>query len=146
MFERDCALTLYRTPCATKLVDLAMFELYRPSSAPDPASSYVVYPSGLFHLGLGYALWYPEPHETRESQIGDVGYVQEGAFIRLFNINASSKPEHQVIFWHAPFNTTNPLANPQYVFRPDKRRSPVSDGHYSSRGVQEKEMRGSVSM
>ena len=121
-----------------------MFELYRPSSSPDPASPYAVYPASLFALGLGYALWYPEPHDTGESQIGDVGYAHEGAFIRIFNINGS-KPEHQVAFWHAPFTITDPLPEPENVFRVDRRHRPISDGPYHSRGVQQREMRGSIS-
>lgn len=127
------------------LIDIVMFKLYRPSSTPDPTFPFVVYPSSLFSLGLGYALWYPEPHETGESQIGDVGYVNDGAFIRLFNIN-DSKPEHQVTFWHTPFKITNPLPGSENVFRPNKQHRAIDDGPYLSRGVQEKETHGSISV
>ena len=123
-----------------------MFELYRPASAADPSSPYVVYPSSLFCLGLGYALWHPEPHETTgEPQIGDVGYVKEGALIRLLNINAS-RPEHQVTSWKKPFENTDPLADSEDAFHLDKRHGAISDGHHLSRGVRERETRGSISV
>ena len=58
-----------------------------------------VYAASLLPVGEGYALWYPEPHDsTGEPQIGDVGYVRQGAFIRLFNIN-TSRSEHALDFW-----------------------------------------------
>lgn len=44
-----------------------------------------IYTEQLSTIGEGTALWYPEPHETGEVQIGDVGYIFEGAFIKLFN-------------------------------------------------------------
>lgn len=37
-------------------------------------------------LKEGDALWFPEPLAGGEVQIGDVGYMHEGAFIRLFNV------------------------------------------------------------
>lgn len=127
------------------LVDLFMFELYRPSSSSDRTSPYAVYPTSLFSLGLGYALWYPEPHETGESQIGDVGYVHEGAFIRLFNINLS-KSEHGVTFWKKAFENAAPLVDSEDLFVLDKRSRVISDGPYQSRGVKKKETRGSASV
>lgn len=121
-----------------------MFELYRPSSSSDPTAPYVVYPTSLFTLKLGYALWYPEPHETGEPQIGDVGYVREGAFIRLFNIN-TSRPEHQVPFWgNDAFTVTESLDD--RAFRLDKRPSAIHHGHYPSHGVRKKEVGGSLSL
>lgn len=122
-----------------------MFELYRPSNATNRTSPYVIYPSCLFCLDLGYALWYPEPHKTGEPQIGDVGYMKEGAFIRLFNIN-TSQPEHQVTFWKRPFETTEPLADSENLFLLDTRDRAISDGPHLSRGVRQRETRGSVTM
>ena len=120
-----------------------MFEIYRSTSATDPSAPYVVYPSSLFCLSLGYALWFPEPHQTvGEPQIGDVGYVSEGAFIRMFNINVS-KPEYQISHWGVPFETTEAPA--ENLFRPDKRLRPIKDDHYVSRGVRKKEIQGSIS-
>ncbi|GJE94314.1 WD40 repeat domain-containing protein [Phanerochaete sordida] len=120
-----------------------MFELYCLPSTPDPTSPSFVYPASLFSLDLGYALWYPEPHETGEPQIGDVGYINGGAFIRLFNVN-ESKPEHEVVFWKdetfIPTETPSPT-----VFRLDRRNRPVSNGHYHSRGVRKRDIGGSIS-
>lgn len=62
----------------------------------------VVYAEQLVGRGYGLPLWHPEPAEPfGEVEIGDVGYVSEGTFIRLFNalrpaddpINADGVPE-----------------------------------------------------
>ena len=45
-----------------------------------------VYTEQLQTLREGDALWFPEPHTSGEVQIGDVGCIVEGAFIRLFNV------------------------------------------------------------
>ena len=117
---------------------LLMFKLRRPSSSP-----YVVYPSSLFSLDQGYALWYPEPHESGEVQVGDVGYIREGAFIRLFNIDVSA-PEKKVTFWRKAFEITDPP--PPDVFQLDRRSRPLVPDHYCSHGVERKETRASVDM
>ncbi|EMD37750.1 response regulator receiver [Gelatoporia subvermispora B] len=44
-----------------------------------------VYAEQLFPLGHGMPLWEPEPNGTGEVEIGDVGYIQDGGFYRLFN-------------------------------------------------------------
>ncbi|GJE94285.1 WD40 repeat domain-containing protein [Phanerochaete sordida] len=121
-----------------------MFDIYRPqSTSEDPTSPFVVYPSNLFSLKLGYALWYPEPHKpTGQPQIGDVGYIREGAFIRLFNINVS-KSDHGVEFWKPPYEPEDPPGAD--VFLLDQRSGPITPGHYPSRGVRKKELGGSVS-
>ena len=121
---------------------LTIFKLYRASSRENPSSPYIIYPSSLFCLDLGYALWYPEPHDSGEVQIGDVGYVHQGAFIRAFNIN-TSEDKHKVTWWKKRFEITEPP--PEDVFVLDKRGRPIEDGPYLSRGVQEKEIGGSVS-
>ncbi|EKM58841.1 uncharacterized protein PHACADRAFT_248938 [Phanerochaete carnosa HHB-10118-sp] len=120
-----------------------MFKLFRSESSQDSPVPYTVYPSSLFCLGLGYALWHPEPHETGEPQIGDVGYVSRGAFIRLFNIN-TSKEDYAVTFWDAPFEPTDTL--PEGVFRADRRHAPIAPDQYRSRGVYRRETSGSVSV
>lgn len=117
-----------------------MFKLHRPST-----SLSVVYSSSLFCLDLGHALWFPEPHKTGEPQIGDVGYVLDGALIRLFNINAS-KTDYKVTFWPKAFETTEPLADSKDVFILDERRGVIRDGHHLSRGVQERDTHGSISV
>ncbi|KAH9837873.1 WD40-repeat-containing domain protein [Rhodofomes roseus] len=50
-----------------------------------PAAS-EVYAQQLFKLALGYPLWEPEPKNGQgEVLIGDVGYLNQGGFYRLFN-------------------------------------------------------------
>lgn len=119
----------------TSYID-TMFWFFRP-----PPSSHVVYSSSLSSLSLGYALWHPEPHTTGELQIGDVGYVKDGAFIRLFNIN-TSLPEHQVTSWSRRFEITDPL--PTDVFQVDRRDALLTPGHYCSHGVEQKDVGTSI--
>ena len=47
-----------------------------------------IYQEHLSYLSQGLALWSPNPVESIYDQvsIGDVGYVQEGRFIRMFNV------------------------------------------------------------
>ena len=121
-----------------------MSDISRPSHLPHVPYPHVIYPTSLNLLGQGYALWFPEPHATvGEPQIGDVGYVSEGSFIRLFNIN-TGKPEHKVTTWDPPFES-NP-APPANAFLIDMRHGSLGPGRYVSHGVQERETRGSVSM
>lgn len=57
-----------------------------PSAPPD------VYAQQLLTRRLGYALWQPEPTKLGEVNIGDVGFLMDGAFYRLFNaINPKPK-------------------------------------------------------
>ncbi|EKM58833.1 uncharacterized protein PHACADRAFT_248928 [Phanerochaete carnosa HHB-10118-sp] len=109
-----------------------MFRWFRAPSAPDE-----IYSSSLKNLHLGHALWYPEPHESGEPQIGDVGFIHEGAFIRLFSLDTSAL-EKKVKFWPKLFEVTEPL--PPDVLQLDRRRSPLVPGHYCSHGVESKEM------
>jgi hypothetical protein len=113
-----------------------MFWLFRPASSP-----HIVYSSSLASLGLGHALWYLEPHDTGELQIGDVGYIRDGSFVRLLNID-SSKPEHQVTHWDEPFEVTEPL--PPGAFRRESHVEPIVPGHYCSHGVEQREVGASV--
>ena len=48
-----------------------------------------VYSKELNSLSLGCPLWFPEPTDSGEIQIGDVGFVRDGGFHRLFNITVS---------------------------------------------------------
>ena len=133
------ALTTSSTPHHSTLSPAAMlsfFRWHRPSDAPD-----VVYPSSLSTLYQGHALWYPELHETGELQIGDVGYMSEGAFIRLFNLNSSTS-ERQVTFWDPPFKPTIPL-DPG-VFKPLDKRKALDPGHYLSHGVHQLTLGGGL--
>lgn len=49
------------------------------------ASACDVYAQQLFRLKHGYPLWDPEPTKHGEVLVGDVGFINEGAFYRLFN-------------------------------------------------------------
>lgn len=51
------------------------------SATPHPSDIYV---RRLFKLGLGYPLWQAEASQD-EVEIGDVGYLRQGRFYRLFN-------------------------------------------------------------
>ncbi|EKM49129.1 uncharacterized protein PHACADRAFT_154680 [Phanerochaete carnosa HHB-10118-sp] len=113
-----------------------MFRWFRPLSAPDE-----IYASSLQTLHLGHALWYPEPHESGEPQIGDVGFMFEGAFIRLFNLDTSAA-EKKVTFWDPPYKITEPV--PPDVFKIDRRRQPLVPGSYRSHGVESKEIHASA--
>ncbi|KAJ3554116.1 hypothetical protein NM688_g3274 [Phlebia brevispora] len=45
-----------------------------------------IYAEQLNSLSLGHPLWFPDPTAEGEVQIGDVGYIHDGRFRRLFNI------------------------------------------------------------
>lgn len=45
-----------------------------------------VYAEQLITRGHGWPLWVPEPSKEGEVLIGDVGYIYDGAFFRLFNV------------------------------------------------------------
>ncbi|EKM50226.1 uncharacterized protein PHACADRAFT_105903 [Phanerochaete carnosa HHB-10118-sp] len=113
-----------------------MFFSQRLPSAPDE-----IYSSSLDTLHLGHALWYPEPHVTGEPHIGDVGFMREGAFVRLFNLDTSA-PEKEVKFWPKRFENIESL--PPDVLQIDSRSCPLVPDHYCSDGVERKEMHASV--
>lgn len=52
--------------------------------APNPTAH--VYAEQLIRCGHGLPLWMPEPTLLGEIMIGDVGFVQNGRFFRLFNV------------------------------------------------------------
>ncbi|KAI0340054.1 hypothetical protein BDW22DRAFT_434720 [Trametopsis cervina] len=53
------------------------------------SSAAEIYALELSSRGHGLPLWIPEPTESGEVLIGDVGYVWRGAFYRLFNVTRS---------------------------------------------------------
>ncbi|EKM58829.1 uncharacterized protein PHACADRAFT_88060 [Phanerochaete carnosa HHB-10118-sp] len=113
-----------------------MFRLHRQPPAPDE-----IYSSSLQTFRLGHALWYPEPHGSGEPQIGDVGFIREGAFVRLFNLDTTT-PEKKVVYWDPPFQVAEPL--PPGVLKTDTRRRPLAPDHYCSHGVQSKTLSASA--
>ena len=80
-----------------------------------------IYASELVRLRYGHPLWRPEPSaDCGEVKIGDVGYIRDGAFHRLFNatsekngpINKGKVPDGFV-----PLRVPRPQALPN-VIRP----------------------------
>lgn len=65
-----------------------------------------VYANQLALKGNGYALWRPDPRDKPAVQIADIGYVEKGKFIRLFN--ASKVPGDESNYLGVPENY-NPL-------------------------------------
>ncbi|TFY56100.1 hypothetical protein EVJ58_g7847 [Rhodofomes roseus] len=56
------------------------------AQAPSMPYAWDVYAQERLPLGHGYPLWDPRPDETAgEIEIGDVGYIEDGRFRRLFN-------------------------------------------------------------
>jgi len=56
-----------------------------------------VYAQQLFKLALGYPLWDPEPTNGQgEVLIGDVGYLGQGGFYRLFNATREAEDSIQI--------------------------------------------------
>lgn len=81
-----------------------MFSLHRKESRPAQ-----LYASAMSPFHLGYALWTPEPHESGEVRIGDVGFVnQDGAFVRLLNVRPRYD-EYKVTWWSQPATDMEPL-------------------------------------
>lgn len=110
-----------------------------PTGSPAVTLPSAVYASKLFSLGQGYALWYPEPHVTGEVQVGDVGYIDDGAFVRLLNVWAVVPP---ITYWQTAFENSEPLS--EEAFRIDDRVNPLSPGNYHSYGVENTEVHGSA--
>ena len=72
---------------------------YPPALRPSPSISrmtriYDAYCSSLRDLGFGEPLWEPEPGFRGQVECGDVGYITEGAFVRLFR--ATCPPDDPV--------------------------------------------------
>lgn len=62
-------------------------------------SPWDAYATELVKSQYGHPLWYPEPDESGELELGDVGYIENGRFYRLFNVlkqelNKRGAPEH----------------------------------------------------
>ena len=66
-----------------------------------------LYAEGLRCLGHGLPLWDPQSTSTGGVQIGDVGYMQDGCFFRLFNAFVAADHlynRHGVPVGHIPFH------------------------------------------
>ena len=92
--------------------------------------SYIVYRDQLTSLSQGLALWDPNPPKDiyNNVSIGDVGYLDKGTFIRMFNV---------MLPWNDPSNRT--LGQPEFYESLDlgpfvntiRRRLNKSDHYYS---------------
>ena len=73
-------------------------------SLSSPMSHFTVYRDHLASLSQGIALWNPPPLKDIYDKvaIGDVGYLQDGSFIRMFNVTLP---------WDDPSNAT--LGDPE---------------------------------
>jgi hypothetical protein len=98
---------------------------------PLPLPPYQVYRDQLTSLYHGHALWDPDPAGVYEGvSVGDVGYMRDGCFYRLFNVLRK---------WDDPSNFT--LFQPEYYPTLDlgpflnTRTSMFSKGDYHSRFV-----------
>ncbi|PSR75640.1 hypothetical protein PHLCEN_2v8931 [Hermanssonia centrifuga] len=89
-----------------------------------------IYTRTLNSLGFGFQLWFPEPTDGQEIQIGDVGGVFNSGFRRLFNVtlpenhpyNAGGVPENFV-----------PLSLASLIH--DRHKHCLSPGAYGSTSV-----------
>ncbi|EKM58911.1 uncharacterized protein PHACADRAFT_249027 [Phanerochaete carnosa HHB-10118-sp] len=117
---------------------MRMFRRPRP-----PSASHEIYTSSLQMLNVGHALWFPEPHHSGEPQIGDVGFIREGALVRLFNLDTSA-PEKKVTHWddYPPFEVTPPL--PKGALKTYSAPRVLFPGHHCSHGVESKEIHTSA--
>ncbi|KAI0369524.1 hypothetical protein BV20DRAFT_353149 [Pilatotrama ljubarskyi] len=83
---------------------LTLFTGYTMSTAP-----WDIYAEQLMHLGYGYPLWIPDPApEAAQVQIGDVGWVNDGEFVPLFNAprgENDAQPRGGVPVDHVPLET-----------------------------------------
>ncbi|OCH91338.1 hypothetical protein OBBRIDRAFT_834299 [Obba rivulosa] len=61
--------------------------------SPSPHHAYAEH---LFSLGFGLPLWQPYPIEPSDNLLGNVGYVRDGIFHRLFNAMLSGDRESNV--------------------------------------------------
>jgi hypothetical protein len=96
-----------------------------------PLPPYNVYREQLTSLFHGHALWEPDPTNLyAQVSVGDVGYVREGCFFRMFNV---------LLNWDDPSNHT--LCEPEPYLRLDLgpfvniRESRFTRGEYYSRFV-----------
>lgn len=105
--------------------------------APPP---HVVYREQLASLYHGHALWQPDSTNLYEQvSVGDVGYVKEGCFFRLFDV---------LLEWNHPSNYV--LCEPEPYSRMELgrfgniRESRFSSGDYYSRHVTRERMNNPI--
>lgn len=101
---------------------------------PCTLRSAFVYASELAPRGRGTPLWYPEPSESGEVEIGDVGFLQDGGFHRLFNITVDET--HPFNKDGVPEGFTPLTDKPRINFRPgDIPKGPLTSRHVSCTSI-----------
>lgn len=99
-----------------------------------------VYAHELASKGYGYPMWYPEGLKTGQPQIGDVGYIHNGAFVRLLNV--MEPLDHPRYKKGAPDNYV-PLEYDQNELQ-DHRNAALQSKVICSQSVRHSEFKGSV--
>lgn len=108
----------------------------------------VAYANDLSTLNQGYALWRPEPHDTGEVRIGDVGHVNEhGTFRRLLNAREQDSlyENYKVTWWAQPAVGMEPLEERRIRIE-DMPNSLVPGRKYLSRGIEDTSVQVSANM
>jgi hypothetical protein len=92
--------------------------------------AYETYANALITKGHGHPLWEPDPGSDPGVELGDVGFIDEGGFIRLFNASAGSDD---------PRNDLGlPLGHSPLPIGRIKRRTPLpkKPRYIASKGIQ----------
>ena len=98
-----------------------------------------IYSEGLASLGNGYALWEPDPQGDPQVQLGDVGYIRNGGFHRLFNVHLQPDDPSQPRTLPQGFEV---LSSESSRIRPRTLRP----GAYFSHSVRSTELASSISV
>ena len=94
-----------------------------------------VYASNLLQVISAHALWSPAPTDNGEIQIGDVGYIENGRFIRILNVRPDDVPP--VNFCGHTFSAQEPLTDTKALLIQNDSLVAAS---YTSRGVEKTEI------
>lgn len=98
-----------------------------------------IYARQLFKLGRGYPLWEPEPSSNGEINIGDVGYVHQGCFYRIFN---TITPEADLSDNFETFELRPRRGTAQAI---QTRKAAMDSGFHYGRTIKESGLHGSSS-
>ncbi|OBZ74764.1 hypothetical protein A0H81_05695 [Grifola frondosa] len=102
------------------------------------SAAWDVYAEQLFFLKHGLPLWAPEPTNAGEVLIGDVGYVYNGGFYRLFNTQRSADDGANQLFGvpdkFEPFSSPQTLTQLRYagVNQPELYRKSITSLNVSA--------------
>ena len=91
--------------------------------------AHTTYADALISKGHGYPLWEPNPGQYAPVELADVGYLQDGAFVKLFN---ASKPRGDLSNQLGLPDGHIPLEVGQILRKEPLRKKPE---HISSEGV-----------